>query len=107
MAVRQPRFDALWFLRYGMPAVIVVAGLASMVIGGFSLVSIEGAAHIIGAGLSVLLLNVFIRFAFSGDQETRDAEVAARRFYAEHGHWPDEPPPPPRVPRGARRAPHG
>ena len=95
------RFDALWFLRYGMPAVIVVAGLASMVIGGFSLVSIEGAAHLIGAGLSVLLLNVFIRFAFSGDQGARDSEVAARRFYGEHGHWPDEPPPPPRAPRGA------
>jgi hypothetical protein len=86
-----------------MPAAIVLAGLASLVIGGFSLVSFEGAAHLVGAGLSVLLLNVFIRFAFSGDQESRDAEVAARRFFAEHGHWPDEPPPPPRRPRGAER----
>ena len=83
------RFDALWFLRYGMPAVIVVAGLASMVIGGFSLVSIEGAAHLIGAGLAVLLVNLFLHFGFAGDAEARDAEAAARRFYTQHGHWPD------------------
>ncbi len=41
-----------------------------------------------GVGLIVALILV----ARSGVGD-REAEEAARDFYAEHGHWPDEPPP--------------
>jgi hypothetical protein len=45
-----------------------------------------------------------------GDRE-RDAEDAARDFYARHGHWPDEAPPqgtapPPEAHRAPRPDPH-
>ena len=43
----------------------------------------------VGAGLALLLLNVLYRYGAEGDRE-RDAEEAAREYFAQHGHWPDE-----------------
>jgi hypothetical protein len=82
-------------LRYVLPLAIVGAGLVAVVLGGFSVVSLEGAAHLVGAGLSILLMNVLIRIGISGDAE-RDAEDAAREYFTRHGHWPDEAPGGPR-----------
>ena len=48
----------------------------------------EGFAMCIGAGLSLLLLNVLFRIGARGDRE-RDDEDAAREYLATHGHWPD------------------
>ena len=53
------------FFRYGLPAVLVIAGLA------------------------VLLLNWLFRLGAKGDEE-RDREVAAREEFARTGKWPDE-----------------
>ena len=39
----------------------------------------------------MLLLNVLFRYGVAGDSE-RDDEDAARAYFDEHGHWPDEPP---------------
>ncbi len=83
-------------LRYVLPLAIVGAGLVAVVLGGFSVVSLEGAAHLIGAGLSILLMNVLIRIGMSGDAE-REAEDAAREHFTRHGHWPDEAPGGPRA----------
>jgi hypothetical protein len=44
---------------------------------------------LIGAGLSVLLVNVLFRFGVSGDRERAD-EDAARRAFDRTGRWPDE-----------------
>jgi hypothetical protein len=52
----------------------------------------DGFAILVGAGLSVALINVLFRLGASGDRE-RDDEERAREFFSEHGHWPDEPPP--------------
>ena len=52
----------------------------------------EGFAMCVGAGLSLLLLNVLFRFGAKGDQD-RDEEEAAREYLRVHGHWPDEKPP--------------
>jgi hypothetical protein len=79
------------FVRYGLPGVLIVAGFVLLAVGSSSN-RWDGFAMCVGAGLAVLLLNVLIRMGARGDQE-RDAEEAAREYFAQHGHWPDEAPP--------------
>jgi hypothetical protein len=76
-------------IRYGLPALIVVAGALAMVLVGPDDDRYVGGAGIIGAGLAVALLNFFFRMGVSGDSD-RDREDAARAFFDEHGRWPDE-----------------
>jgi hypothetical protein len=45
---------------------------------------------IIGVIGGVLLI-AFILWSLATGRNDRDREEAARRFYDEHGHWPDEP----------------
>lgn len=82
-------------VRTGLPVAIIIAGLALIVATNASESGIEGGALLIGAGLSVWLLNWLFRLGVHGDRE-RDAEDQARAYFDRHGHWPDEPPPPPR-----------
>jgi hypothetical protein len=79
----------IW-LRYGLPAVLVVAGFVMLFVASDS-IKWDGFAMCVGAGLAVLLMNVLFRFGAKGDDE-REAEDAAREYYSEHGHWPDEKP---------------
>ena len=51
---------------------------------------VAAGAMFVSAATAVLLLNVLYRIGVEGDKE-RDREEAARRFFDEHGHWPDEP----------------
>jgi hypothetical protein len=74
-------------LRFGLPAVLVFVGVVVLSFGGDN--AGEGGAMFIGAGLSVLLLNVLFRYGSTGDAE-RDDEEAARRYFDQHGRWPDE-----------------
>jgi hypothetical protein len=76
------------FLRYGLPAVLVVAGFVILFTVDGNL-RWEGWAMCVGSGLSILLLNVLFRFGSRGDRE-RDREMAAREYFAEHGRWPEE-----------------
>ena len=80
----------LRLVRYGLPAGLVVAGFVLLVAAPES-TRYEGFAMCIGAGLSLLLLNVLFRIGARGDRE-RDEEDAAREYLATHGHWPDEKP---------------
>lgn len=82
----------LTFVRFWLPAVVTLAGLAVMIAGGFDDIALEGGAGIIGAGLAIALMNVLFRFGLGNDKD-RDAEDAARRFFDTHGRWPDEPAP--------------
>jgi len=91
----------LSFVRIWLPAIVVLAGIAVMIIGGFDDIALEGGAGIVGAGLAIWLMNVLFRFGLHDDKE-RDAEDAARKFLDVHGHWPDEPAPSPPAPRGRR-----
>jgi hypothetical protein len=79
-------------VRFGIPIVLIVVGfiLLFTVEGNLKW---DGFAMCVGAGLSVALINVLFRFGARGDEE-REAEEDARKFFSEHGHWPDEPPPP-------------
>jgi hypothetical protein len=79
--------SALIATRYVLPAVVVLVGLVFVAIdpGG----NWEGAACLIGAGLSISLLNFLHRVGVDGDR-ARDREAAQRRYFDQHGHWPDE-----------------
>jgi hypothetical protein len=81
-------------VRYGLPGVIVLAGVLVLILSD-SLTGLEGLAMGIGVAGSILLLNVLYRVGVSGDDE-RDREAEARDFYDAHGRWPDEPGPPAR-----------
>ena len=75
-------------VRYGIPLVLIVAGIV------FAVVDHEGTgaetwAMFTGACVSVLLLNVLFRMGVEGDHD-RDREERAREYFDEHGHWPDQ-----------------
>ena len=71
-------------VRYGIPAVLFVAGMVVWATGG-----VAAGAMFISAATAVLLLNLLFRIGMEGDKD-RDREEAARRYFDEHGHWPDE-----------------
>ena len=71
-------------VRYGIPAVLLIAGF---VVAGTS-GSVAAGALFISAATAVLLLNVLYRIGVQGDRE-RDREEEARRYFDEHGRWPD------------------
>ena len=76
------------FLRYGLPAVLVLSGFVIL----FTVDSSarwDGWAMCVGSGLAVLLLNWLFRLGAEGDAE-REKELAAREYFARHGHWPDD-----------------
>jgi hypothetical protein len=80
----------LFVVRYGIGAVMVIAGIVLLV--AVPGTGVDGFAMSVGGGLSVVLLNVLFRMGSSGDEE-RAREEDARRYFDEHGVWPDEPPP--------------
>jgi hypothetical protein len=80
----------LSFVRYGLPALLIVAGFVLLFAAPDSS-RYEGFSMCVGAGLALLLLNVLFRIGAKGDRE-REEEDAAREYMAQHGHWPDEKP---------------
>jgi hypothetical protein len=76
------------WLRYGVPVALVLAGFVILFTAPSS-IRWDGWAMCVGSGLAVLLLNVLFRFGATGDRD-RDAEEEARRYFAEHGRWPDD-----------------
>jgi hypothetical protein len=68
--------------------VLVTAGIVVWIInpGGFG---VDGFAMAAGSGFSVIMINYLFRLGFRGDEE-REHEEEARRYLAEHGHWPDQ-----------------
>ncbi|MEA2156798.1 MAG: hypothetical protein QOE11_2938 [Solirubrobacteraceae bacterium] len=82
------RSRAVIAVRYVLPAIVALAGIVVLALDP-SLIGLEGFVLFIGAGASILLLNVLYRVGVSGDRE-RDEEEAAREYLDEHGRWPDE-----------------
>jgi hypothetical protein len=74
------------FVRWILPALIVLGGLIAIIAAPGEA---EAGAMIVGAGLSVWLLNLLYRVGLSGDRE-RHTEDEAREYFDRHGHWPDE-----------------
>jgi hypothetical protein len=76
------------WLRYGVPAALIVAGFVILfTVSGST--RWDGWAMCVGSGMAVLLLNFLFRYGARGDQE-RQAEEDARAYFAEHGRWPDD-----------------
>jgi hypothetical protein len=75
------------FLRYGLPAVLVLIGFVILFTVDGSL-RWDGWAMCVGSGLAVLLLNWLFRFGAKGDED-REAEIRAREYFGKHGRWPD------------------
>jgi fructose-1,6-bisphosphatase/inositol monophosphatase family enzyme len=73
-------------VRYGIPLALFVAGVVVAGTTG----SLAAGALFMSAATAVLLLNVLHRIGVQGDRD-RDREDDARRFFDEHGRWPDEP----------------
>ena len=82
------RSKTMLAVRYVLPAVVALVGIVIFVVDR-SLIGLEGFVLFVGAGGSILLLNVLHRIGVSGDAE-RDREEAARAYFDEHGRWPDE-----------------
>ncbi len=78
----------IWFVRYGIGLLTVLAGFVWLIldVGGFG---VEGLFAFAGAGLSIILINLLFRLGVSSDRE-REAHEEAWRYYERHGHWPDE-----------------
>ena len=74
-------------VRYGLPALLVIVGIAFLAVGG-SAPTAAGVMFIGCAGV-VVVANVLFRMGASGDVE-RQEEEAARHYFDQHGHWPDE-----------------
>ncbi len=91
----RPRWrDPLYLIRTVLPLAVILAGLVILLVRRDTL-GLEAFALLLGAGASIWLLNFLYRLSISGDRD-RDDEDRARTFFDQHGHWPDEPPPPAR-----------
>jgi hypothetical protein len=77
-------------VRYGIGAVMVIAGIVLLV--AVPGTGVDGFAMAVGGGLAVVLINVLFRLGVSSDEE-RAREEEARRYFDEHGVWPEDPPP--------------
>jgi hypothetical protein len=79
----------LFFVRYGLPAVLVLIGLVILLTVDDRGEAWTGWAGFTGAGISGLLLNVLHRTGHHSHLD-READEAARRHFDEHGRWPEE-----------------
>ena len=80
----------LFVVRWVLPSVLTLVGLILITIHP-SGAAFHGGLGIIGAGLAAFLFAFLAKVSMTGDT-FRDREEEARRFFDEHGYWPDEDP---------------
>ena len=76
-------------VRYGLPALIFLAGVVVFAAVSDRDVAIEIACMFWGVAFAVFLLNFFFRMGVTGEVD-RDREQEARDYFDAHGRWPDE-----------------
>jgi hypothetical protein len=81
----------MWFVRYGIGIVMVLAGLVVLAVNPAG-TGVDGFAMAVGGGLAVLLLNFLYRLSVS-DSDERARHEQDWRYFEEHGEWPEEPAP--------------
>lgn len=72
-------------VRYGLPALIFVAGVVCLVLGGDVLIG--AGIVLIGVAALVAIFGAFARLSLAS-QDDRDREEAAREYFSRHGRWP-------------------
>jgi hypothetical protein len=77
-------------VRYVLPIGLIVLGVVLLPLDPNGL-GVELFSMLVGAGISVGLINILFRWGAKGDEE-RQAEADARDYFSRHGHWPDEAP---------------
>jgi hypothetical protein len=80
----------MFLVRYGIGAAMVIAGIVLLIVVPGT--GVDGFAMAVGGGLAVVMINGLFRLGVSGDEE-RVREEQARRYFDEHGEWPDDPRP--------------
>jgi hypothetical protein len=78
----------LILVRYVLPALLVLAGLI-MIVSDSSDATVHGGMGVVGAGLAAFLFAFLAKVSMGGDR-FRDQEEEARRYFDEHGRWPDD-----------------
>ena len=86
----QPHSVGMLIVRYGLGAVMVIAGIVVLIISPAGL-GFDGFALAVGGGLSVVLFNVLFRLGLASEAD-REEEERARIYFDEHGEWPEETP---------------
>ena len=79
----------LFVVRYVLPGALTLAGLIIIVASPSDSATFHGGLGIIGAGLAAFLFAFLAKVSMTGDS-FRDKEEEARRYFDEHGRWPDE-----------------
>lgn len=77
-------------VRYGLGAIMVIAGIVLLIVSPAGL-GFDGFALAVGGGLSVVLFNVLFRLGLSSEADREDEE-RARNYFDEHGEWPEDKP---------------
>lgn len=73
------------FVRIGLPAVIALAGVVLLALGGDAA---QGAGIVlIGVAALVVLANLLIRLGLDSERD-REREEERRRWFSRHGRWP-------------------
>jgi len=72
-------------VRYGLPALILAAGIVCLVIGGDALVG--AGIVLIGVAALVAIFGAFARLSLAS-QDDREREEAAREHFSRTGRWP-------------------
>ncbi len=76
--------------RIWIPLLLCAIGVGIFAADDFAGFGVDAFAGFCGAGAAMWLTNTLWRMGVEGETD-RDSEAAARRYLAEHGHWPDEP----------------
>ena len=86
-----PTGRGVWFVRYGLPLLLLISGGVLIGLGHASTRSPAAATGLVLAGLSltVWMINLMYRWTIESNQD-RAKEEAAREYLTQHGHWPDE-----------------
>ena len=75
------------FVRYGIPSLILVAGVVLILVGGDA--GVGAGIVLVGVAGLVLLANAFLRLGLQSEGE-REREEHAREFFTRHGRWPEQ-----------------
>jgi len=84
------RLKPVYLIRYGLPGLILLAGVIVIAVGSGSIATAAGIV-LIGVSALVFAVNVLARLAISS-QDDREREQQARDEFSWTGHWPDRPP---------------